>query len=116
MCLAVMGKHKDLPTSCGGPHRCFMVKADAVPREDSPNLRTGKESLKAEKTFVKVVLTDKSTDSEWRQVIRLMQEGGPQIPLILQPSSACAHRLSSIVRAGYGSRRNLAKLGLRFST
>lgn len=41
-----------------------------------------------EKTFVKVVLTSTSTDTEWRHVIRLMQEAGPQIPLVLQPATA----------------------------
>lgn len=40
-----------------------------------------------EKTFVKVVLTADSTESEWRQVIRLMQEAGPQISLVLQPAT-----------------------------
>lgn len=40
-----------------------------------------------ERSFVKVVLTAASTDAEWRHVIRLMQEAGPQIPLILQPAT-----------------------------
>jgi len=43
-----------------------------------------------EKTFVKVVLTRTSTSAEWRQVIRLMQEAGPQIPLVLQPATPIA--------------------------
>lgn len=43
-----------------------------------------------EKTFVKVVLTKDSTDSEWRHVIRLLQEAGPQIPLVLQPATPVA--------------------------
>lgn len=41
-----------------------------------------------EKTFVKVVLTARTTKSEWRQVIRLMQEASPNIPLVLQPATA----------------------------
>ena len=40
-----------------------------------------------EKTFVKVVLTADSKDVEWRQVIRLMQEADPRIPLVLQPAT-----------------------------
>jgi len=43
-----------------------------------------------EKTFAKVVLTSKTTDFEWRQVIRLMQEVSTKIPLILQPATAFA--------------------------
>ncbi|MDE2039012.1 MAG: 7-carboxy-7-deazaguanine synthase QueE [Elusimicrobia bacterium] len=39
------------------------------------------------KTFVKVVLTSKTTPYEWRQVIRLMQEADPTVPLILQPAT-----------------------------
>ena len=41
-----------------------------------------------EKTFAKVVLTSKTTESEWRQVIRLMQEVSTNVPLILQPATA----------------------------
>jgi 7-carboxy-7-deazaguanine synthase len=41
-----------------------------------------------EKTAAKVVLTSKSTQAEWRQVIRLMQEVSSNIPLILQPATA----------------------------
>lgn len=40
-----------------------------------------------EKSFAKVVLTEKSTESEWRQVIRLMGEVSTNIPLILQPAT-----------------------------
>lgn len=40
------------------------------------------------KTFAKVVLTATTTKSEWRQVIRLMQECSSNIPLILQPATA----------------------------
>ncbi|OGR86223.1 MAG: hypothetical protein A3J74_04020 [Elusimicrobia bacterium RIFCSPHIGHO2_02_FULL_57_9] len=43
-----------------------------------------------EKIFVKVILTSQSTQSEWRQVIRLMQEAGIDIPLILQPATPIA--------------------------
>lgn len=43
-----------------------------------------------EKVFVKVILTGQSTQAEWRQVIRLMQEGGVNIPLILQPATPFA--------------------------
>lgn len=43
-----------------------------------------------EKTFAKVVLTAKSTEFEWRQVIRLMQEVSSNIPLILQPATPFA--------------------------
>ena len=48
------------------------------------------ESLRVapEKTFAKVVLTSKSTESEWRHVIRLMQEVSSNVPLILQPATA----------------------------
>ncbi|MBI5630292.1 MAG: 7-carboxy-7-deazaguanine synthase QueE [Elusimicrobia bacterium] len=38
-------------------------------------------------TFVKVVLTSRSTPAEWRQVIRLMQEGSPDVTLVLQPAT-----------------------------
>ncbi|MBI4376024.1 MAG: 7-carboxy-7-deazaguanine synthase QueE [Elusimicrobia bacterium] len=41
-------------------------------------------------TFVKVVLTSASTEAEWRQVIRLLQEADPTIPLVLQPSTPSA--------------------------
>jgi len=40
-----------------------------------------------EKTFVKVVLTAATTRAEWRQVIRLLQEASPKIPLVLQPAT-----------------------------
>lgn len=43
--------------------------------------------LLPKKSFVKVILTAKSTDAEWRQVIRLLQESSPDIPLILQPAT-----------------------------
>jgi organic radical activating enzyme len=43
-----------------------------------------------EKTFAKVVLTAKSTEFEWRQVIRLMQEVSTNTPLILQPATPFA--------------------------
>lgn len=43
-----------------------------------------------EKIFAKVVLTDKTTEAEWRQVIRLMQEVSMHIPLILQPATPFA--------------------------
>jgi organic radical activating enzyme len=42
-----------------------------------------------EKSFVKVVLTSRTTKAEWRQLIRLMQESAPDIPLVLQPATAC---------------------------
>lgn len=47
------------------------------------------ESLRIapEKTFAKVVLTSASTEAEWRQVIRLMQEVSTNVPLILQPAT-----------------------------
>lgn len=50
------------------------------------------ECLRAapDKTFVKVVLTSKSTEAEWRSVIRLLQEVSPDIPLVLQPATARA--------------------------
>lgn len=40
-----------------------------------------------DRAFAKVVLTDKSTEAEWRQVVRLMQEVSMKIPLILQPAT-----------------------------
>lgn len=43
--------------------------------------------LAPDKTFVKVVLTAKSTEAEWRNVIRLLQEVSPNIPLVLQPAT-----------------------------
>ncbi len=43
-----------------------------------------------EKTFAKAVLTSRSTQAEWRQVIRLMQEVSSNIPLILQPATPFA--------------------------
>jgi 7-carboxy-7-deazaguanine synthase len=47
------------------------------------------ESLRVapEKTSAKVVLTSKSTEAEWRHVIRLMQEVSTNVPLILQPAT-----------------------------
>lgn len=41
-----------------------------------------------EKTFAKVVLTSRTTQVEWHQVIRLMQEVSTNVPLILQPATA----------------------------
>jgi organic radical activating enzyme len=41
-----------------------------------------------EKCFVKVILTARTSKAEWRQVIRLLQESPPNIPLILQPATA----------------------------
>lgn len=48
------------------------------------------EFLKAcapDRAFAKVVLTSKTTEAEWRQVIRLMQEVSMKIPLVLQPAT-----------------------------
>ena len=42
-----------------------------------------------EKSFVKTVLTARTTRAEWRQVIRLMHESSPDIPLVLQPATPC---------------------------
>jgi organic radical activating enzyme len=42
-----------------------------------------------EKIFVKAVLTERSTEAEWRQAMRLMQEV-PSVPLVLQPSTPFA--------------------------
>ncbi|MDD5628098.1 MAG: 7-carboxy-7-deazaguanine synthase QueE [Elusimicrobia bacterium] len=39
------------------------------------------------KSCVKVVLTARTTKAEWRTLIRLMQEAGPDIPLVLQPAT-----------------------------
>ncbi|MDE2510954.1 MAG: 7-carboxy-7-deazaguanine synthase QueE [Elusimicrobia bacterium] len=38
-------------------------------------------------TFVKVVLTSKTTDAEWRQVLTLMKGAPRQMPLVLQPAT-----------------------------
>lgn len=43
--------------------------------------------LLPKKSFVKVILTSKSTEAEWRQVIRILQESSPDIPLVLQPAT-----------------------------
>jgi 7-carboxy-7-deazaguanine synthase len=43
-----------------------------------------------DRAFAKVVLTSKTTEAEWRQVIRLMQEVSMKIPLILQPATPFA--------------------------
>ncbi|MBI5241333.1 MAG: 7-carboxy-7-deazaguanine synthase QueE [Elusimicrobia bacterium] len=40
------------------------------------------------KCFVKAVLTARTTRAEWRQIIRLMQEAAPDMPLVLQPATA----------------------------
>lgn len=40
-----------------------------------------------DRAFAKVVLTHLSTEAEWRQVVRLMQEVSMKIPLILQPAT-----------------------------
>ena len=42
-----------------------------------------------EKCYVKAVLTSRTTKAEWRQLIRLMQEAAPNMPLVLQPATAC---------------------------
>jgi len=38
-------------------------------------------------TFVKVVLTSKTTDSEWRKVIALLKGAPRAVPLVLQPAT-----------------------------
>ncbi|MFI5345171.1 MAG: 7-carboxy-7-deazaguanine synthase QueE [Elusimicrobiota bacterium] len=38
-------------------------------------------------TFVKVVLTSKSTDAEWRQVLSLIKGAPRRMPLVLQPAT-----------------------------
>lgn len=40
--------------------------------------------------FAKVVLTRGSTESEWRRVIRLMEDNAPEMPLVLQPATEAA--------------------------
>ncbi len=54
------------------------------------------------KSFAKVILTHKTTDAEWRQVIRILQESSPDIPLILQP--ATEHRRGSAASNAVGER------------
>lgn len=39
-------------------------------------------------TFVKVVLTARSTDLEWREVLRLLKGAPRKLPLVLQPVTA----------------------------
>ncbi|MDE2314351.1 MAG: 7-carboxy-7-deazaguanine synthase QueE [Elusimicrobia bacterium] len=63
-----------------------------------------------EKTFVKVVLTSRSTPAEWRQVIRLMQESSPKIPLVLQPATAREGILPAEPRAVLGFLRQARAL------
>ncbi len=43
--------------------------------------------LLPKKSYAKVILTEKTTETEWRQVIRILQESSPDIPLILQPAT-----------------------------
>lgn len=71
--------------------------ADAVAMDVKLPSATGRECwsehleclrVAPDKTFVKVVLTAASTEAEWRQVIRLLQEASPNIPLILQPATS----------------------------
>jgi pyruvate-formate lyase-activating enzyme len=38
-------------------------------------------------TFIKVVLSDKSTDAEWRQVLELVKGASFPVPLYLQPAT-----------------------------
>ena len=76
--------------------RALAPLCDAVSMDVKLPSSTGRETWSAhleclrvapEKTFVKVVLTSESKDQEWRQVIRLLQEADPRIPLILQPAT-----------------------------
>ncbi|MBI5882880.1 MAG: 7-carboxy-7-deazaguanine synthase QueE [Elusimicrobia bacterium] len=71
---------------------CDTVAAD-IKLPSSAGRETWSEHLEflrvaPEKTFVKVVLTVRTTDAEWRQVIRLLAEASPDIPLVLQPATA----------------------------
>ncbi len=43
--------------------------------------------LLPKKSYAKVILTSRTTEAEWRQVIRILQESSPDIPLILQPAT-----------------------------
>lgn len=54
---------------CWGPHAAFL-------REAPPD-----------RTFVKVVLTARSTDAEWENVLSLMRAAPRRIPLVLQPAT-----------------------------
>ena len=38
-------------------------------------------------SFVKVVLTDSSTAGDWEEVLRLMEDHAPALPLVLQPAT-----------------------------
>jgi pyruvate-formate lyase-activating enzyme len=62
-----------LPSSTGratwGLHRAFLEEA---PRG----------------TFVKVVLTSRSTEAEWRKVLSLLRHASRRVPLVLQPVTA----------------------------
>ncbi len=74
---------------------CDMTAADiklpsATGRETWSDHLEFLRALPPDKAFAKVVLTSKSTAAEWRQVIRLMQEVSPKIPLILQPATPFA--------------------------
>ena len=71
---------------------CDMVAMD-IKLPSATGRQTWSEHLEflrvaPEKIFAKVVLTSNSTRSEWRQVIRLMQEVSPDIPLVLQPATS----------------------------
>lgn len=43
--------------------------------------------LLPKKSYAKVILTSQTTEAEWRQVIRILQESSPDIPLVLQPAT-----------------------------
>ncbi|NNN05942.1 MAG: 7-carboxy-7-deazaguanine synthase QueE [Elusimicrobia bacterium] len=75
--------------------RALAPLCDVVAMDVKLPSATGRETWKAHReflsvaprgTFVKVVLTARSTEAEWRRVLALMH-AAPRVPLVLQPAT-----------------------------
>lgn len=81
-----------LPTAL----RAVKGHCDVVAMDVKLPSATGRETWSAHReflreapagTFVKVVLTARSTEAEWRRVLELMRAGPRRVPLVLQPAT-----------------------------
>lgn len=80
-----------------GPMTALAPLCDAVAMDVKLPSSTGRSTWSAHRdflraaptgTFVKVVLTDRSTEAEWRRVLELVRRAPRPVPLYLQPATA----------------------------
>ena len=88
--------HLETNGTLAAPMAALAPLCDAVAMDVKLPSSTGREHWSAHReflraappsTFVKVVLTDKSTDAEWGKVLELLRRAPHPVPLYLQPAT-----------------------------